>query len=88
MTRIYLCHNPNDTQLTATYKTSELEERQLTLILDKKFTEDKRDSIKTDFTKFIINNIMEKYEDESGCNGDLLVVYPEDVQRPIHAQER
>ena len=80
-------YNTNNTSLTATYKTSELKEKKFTLLLSKKFADDKRDSIKIDFTRFIIEKIMEKYEDEPGCDGDLLVVFPEDAQHPIHAQE-
>jgi len=81
-----LIYSPHTTNLTATYKTNELEVNEISLILNKKFTDDKRDSIKTDFTKFIIENIMEKYEDENVCDADLLVVYPEDPIHPIHSK--
>jgi len=82
----YLVFDPNKIHLTATYKTNEEEVNIISLILNKKFVGDKRDSIKTDFTKFIIENIMEKYENDDVCDADLLVVYPEDPTHPIHAQ--
>jgi len=76
----------NETRLTATYRTNESEVNEISLVLNKKFVNDKRDSIKTDFTNFIIENIMEKYENENVCDADLLVVYPEDPIHPIHAK--
>jgi len=85
MKTTYLHFNPNDTHLTATYKTSEKEVHKITLILDEKFANDKRDSIKIDFARFITADIMDKYEDDM-CDSDLLVVYPEDPIHPIHAK--
>ena len=82
----YLVFNPNETRLTATYKTNDEEVNEISLILNKKFVDDKQDSIKTDFTNFIIENIMEKYENENVCDADLLDVYPEDPIHPIHAK--
>jgi len=79
--------NSNHTQLTASYKTSEGEVIEMALILNKKFVDDKRDSIKIDFTRFIINSIMEKSEDENGRDADLLVIYPEDPIHPIHTKQ-
>jgi len=79
-------NDSNETHLTAVYKTNESEVNKISLILNKKFVDDKRDSIKTDFTNFIINYIMEKYEHENVCDADLLVVYPEDPIHPIHAK--
>lgn len=71
-------------ELTASYKTREGKVNKITLSLDKNFVESKRDSLKSDFTRFIVHNIMEKYEAEPTCDADLLVIFTGDPERPLY----